>query len=192
METKNHAQPKRSQSISLRCPGCNGVTETFWSNQGYQFGEGESAVEIDVSIPVHRCVQCALEFLDDEGQRLKHEALCAHFGVLTPREIRDIRRRHGMTRAEFAKISGLGEASLGRWEKGTVIQNYGNDRYLRLLAAPNGIEQLITVLQNVADEKRDQASSGAESTHQRFKFLSNLEETKREEQAFDLRGRKAA
>ena len=54
----------------------------------------------------------------------------------------NIRKKHGLSRAAFAKITGLGEASLGRWEKGINIQNLGNDRYIRLLEDPRVMQQL--------------------------------------------------
>ena len=41
-----------------------------------------------------------------------------------------------MTRAAFAEATGLGEASLSRWENGAVIQNKAYDYYLRLLRWP--------------------------------------------------------
>ena len=192
MEPKTQAPLRSMPSSSPPCPECNGVTETFWTEQGYRYGEGESAIEIDVSIPVHQCAPCDLEFIDHEGQRLKHEALCAHFRVLSPREIRDIRQRHGLTRAEFAKISGLGEASLGRWENGTIIQSHGNDRYLRLLAEPNGVDRLKAALLATTTEKRERFGRDGESTHRRFKYLGDEEEAKKDEQAFNLRIRKAA
>ena len=47
-----------------------------------------------------------------------------------------------MNRAEFARLSGLGEATLARWENGSVTQSRANDRYLRLLAQPGGIDRL--------------------------------------------------
>ena len=47
-----------------------------------------------------------------------------------------------MTRARFAQVTGLGEASLNRWENGLTIQTHANDRYLRLLARPEIMRQL--------------------------------------------------
>ena len=41
-----------------------------------------------------------------------------------------------MTRAAFTRVTGLGEATLNRWENGIMIQTLANDRYLRLLANP--------------------------------------------------------
>ena len=47
-----------------------------------------------------------------------------------------------MSRAAFAKVTGLGEATLNRWENGLLIQNRANDRYLRLLASPGNVQAL--------------------------------------------------
>jgi len=60
--------------------------------------------------------------------------VCKHFGVLSSDEIKRIRVLHGMTRARFSQITGIGEASLNRWENGLNIQSLAHDRYLRLLS----------------------------------------------------------
>ena len=60
-----------------------------------------------------------------------------------------------MTRARFAQVTGLGEASLNRWENGLTIQTRANDRYLRLLAYPEVMRQLEEVL---ASETPSEAS----------------------------------
>ena len=86
-----------------------------------------------------------------------------------------------MTRAEFARLSGLGEATLARWEKGLVTQNRANDRYLRLLAAPGGIERLLITTQ--------MANSNIKRTtplEQRFPAIRITSELRKEQQNFQL------
>ena len=51
-----------------------------------------------------------------------------------------------MTRAAFSQVTGIGVATLNRWENGTVVQNLANDRYLRILATPGTIIKLKTLL----------------------------------------------
>ena len=97
---------------------------------------------LTVEIPVRICASCGFEFLEHEAEVLKHEAVCAHLGVLSPKEIRGIRAMHGMSRADFSKMTGLGEATLNRWENAILIQNKANDRYLRLLALPDNMHRL--------------------------------------------------
>ena len=133
--------------MALSCPQCEGVVETTRHEDVFRYGDGELAVDLPVTLPVRRCQACGIEFLDHEAERVKHEALCRHFGVLTPWEIREIRKKHGLSRAAFAELTGLGAASLGRWETGALIQSLANDRYLRLLATPGGLDALKAVIQ---------------------------------------------
>ena len=137
----NQNNPARRGSngnpTALVCPSCDsGAVETFDHLDTFKYGSDESAASLQVKLPIRRCTSCAFEFLDDEGHQLKHEAVCRHLGVLSPREVLAVRERHGMTRAEFAQVTGLGEATLNRWENGAVVQNRANDRYLRLVETP--------------------------------------------------------
>ena len=98
----------------------------------WKHGVGEGAVTLHVDLPVHRCENCGHEFVGPEGETIQHEAVCRHFGVLTPAEVRQVRQRRARSRREFARCTGLGEATLQRWEHGAIIQNPANDNYLRL------------------------------------------------------------
>ena len=124
------------------CFECDASIRTEWREHAFTYGVGASARELSVTLPVRVCNSCGCEFLDHEAESLQHEAICAHLGVLTPKEIRGIREMHGMSRARFAKLTGLGEATLNRWEKAILIQNTGNDRYLRLLSWRDNIQRL--------------------------------------------------
>jgi transcriptional regulator with XRE-family HTH domain len=62
---------------------------------------------------------------------------------MTPAEIRAIRREAGaLSRAQFARITRLGEATIGRWERGELIQNRANDQLLYLLTFPENVTRL--------------------------------------------------
>lgn len=124
------------------CFDCGADTRKKWGEHTFTYGVGPDPAELRVRLPIHVCPSCGFECLDHEAETLKHEAVCAHLGVLSPNEIRGIRRMYGMSRATFSKVTGLGEATLNRWENGILIQNAANDRYLRLLAAPNNMHML--------------------------------------------------
>ena len=136
--TQQRARPQirmRVVQSTPSCPMCDGEgITTTWNIHAFDYGSGDSSVELQVRVPVRRCGTCEFRYLDDEAERLKHTAICDHLGVLPPEKIRRIREDHGMTRATFAHVTGLGEASLNRWENGLSIQTHANDRYLRLLA----------------------------------------------------------
>ena len=172
----------------IACPLCGGeAIVTTQHLQAFNYGSGESAVELTAKVPVRRCETCEFEFLDEEAERLKHEAICEHFGILSPNEIRRIRGYHRMTRARFARVTGLGEASLNRWENGLNMQTLANDRYLRLLARPENLRLL-----------DDLAGSGSHSpsisvpVQQRFRILNVTDALRKEGNSFHLRKGKAA
>ena len=183
MHTETPETPKLPalESQNRRCPICDGIAETHWYRHIFAYGAGDNAVELSADLPYGRCEACDFEFLDHDGERAKHEAVCKHLGVLSPWEIKAIRLRYKMTRAEFARLSGLGEATLARWEKGLVTQNRANDRYLRLLAAPGGIERLLVTTQMAnSDIKR------STPLEQRFPAIRITSELRKEQQDFQL------
>ncbi len=126
------------------CPDCESdrvVTE--WIDHRFPYGREETSVELSARVPVRRCEECGDQFLDAEAEDLMHEAVCRHLGVMTPREVRDIRRQSGgLSRAEFARITRLGEATIGRWERGELIQNAAYDQLLYLLTFPENLVRI--------------------------------------------------
>ena len=124
------------------CPYCEQPATTALVDETFTYGSGEDAVELHVRLPVRHCEACDLDFLDHVGERIRHETICRHHGLLSPWEIRAIRERRKLSRAAFAQITGLGEATIKRWETAGVFQNTANDRYLRLLATPQGWAEL--------------------------------------------------
>lgn len=173
----------REEPTDTACPLCDSdETTTSWHRHSFYYGSGESAVELTVTVPVRRCNACDLEYLDEVAERLKHEAVCEHFGVLPPREIRRVRAHYRMTRARFAQVTGLGEASLNRWENGINIQTLANDRYLRLLERPENMSHLEALA--ASDSLSPSLSVPVEK---RFRVL-DLTHAKREEgRSFQLR-----
>ena len=165
------------------CPMCGdtGIT-TSWNRHAFDYGTGDSAVELTVSVPVRRCDACEFEYLDEAAERLKHEAVCRHLGVLPPAEIRRIREDLRMTRARFAQVTGLGEASLNRWENGLTVQTHANDRYLRLLAHPGIMRQLQELVAVESPPQPVVASVGY-----RFRILEVTDVLLKEQESFRLR-----
>lgn len=165
------------------CPLCGnaGIT-TSWTLHSFNYGSGKSMVELTVDVPMRRCEDCDFVYLDDEAESLKHEAVCRHLGVLSPGEILRIRKGFGMTQLEFAQVTGLGVASLNRWENGLTIQTHGYDRYLRLLSVhPSNIRD-IERFANPALSPQSKASP-----MNRFRILNVTQNLLKEQESFQLR-----
>ena len=165
------------------CPLCGGEGITTSTHpHAFEYGSGDTAVELTVNVPVRRCDDCEFEYLDEVAEGMKHDAICEHLGVLWPSQIRRIRDDHRMTRARFAQISGLGEASLNRWENGLTIQTQANDRYLRLLAR---LENMRFLEDFVASDSP--ASPLAPPARNRFRTLDVTDAMRRQGESFQLR-----
>ncbi|HEY2931063.1 MAG TPA: type II TA system antitoxin MqsA family protein [Acidobacteriota bacterium] len=157
----NNSLGEISPSI-LSCPNCDSnLIETQTVEHQFKYGVGSDAAELVADLPVRICKRCNLKFLDEAAEVLKHEAICRHLGVLTPAEIMEVRQEYQLSRAEFCEITKIGEATLGRWERGALIQNAANDQFLCLLKFPENLERL------------KQRSKGCfqKDTSKRFKFL---------------------
>ena len=179
LTTKKPTQHNRQSS----CPQCedNRVTTSI-QDYKYVYGTGDSAVKLNVKIPVHECFQCELQYTDWEADEIKHNALCQHFGVLNPNQIKQLREQYDMSRSAFAQLTGLGEASLNRWEKGINVQNLANDRFLRLLNEPSILFKLQrTVLSLEANRK------GLPDNIEPFRHIKNREKLEADQRGFKLR-----
>lgn len=130
-------------AADLQCPDCpNAAVRTETIPHRFLYGAGLGATELNCALPVRICSNCGAEFIDEEGEEIRHEAVCRHLGVLTPQEIRSLREGYG-SQAAFAALTGIGEASLSRWETGASIQSKAFDNYIRLLQRAENMSILL-------------------------------------------------
>lgn len=101
--------------------------------QAFQYGVQGDEVQLEAEVVVWHCRHCGYAVTRGDAEEMRHEAVCKHEGVLTPAKIKEIRRRLGMSQAEFARFARVGEASVKRWEAGALVQNGSIDLLLRLL-----------------------------------------------------------
>jgi putative zinc finger/helix-turn-helix YgiT family protein len=135
--------PSETHKETTSCFNCGSLNvKKEWKNQRFQYGSGESAVELNAEMPVYCCEECGFEFAGAEAEDIRHEAVCRHLGLLAPREIVAIRESTGLSRMQFTEISGIGIASLKRWETGTLIQNAANDQLIYLMTFRENVERL--------------------------------------------------
>ncbi|MBY0523591.1 MAG: type II toxin-antitoxin system MqsA family antitoxin [Gemmataceae bacterium] len=139
---------KPSKKLS-RCPNCGHAPlreDTITDRFEYRPDDVEPLMVEARDVPVEICPSCGEKFLGPAAARVQHAAICRAVGLLTPEEIKRIRERFGPSQEEFAALTGIGVATISRWERGRMLQNEAMDRYLRLLAAhpenANALRQL--------------------------------------------------
>jgi DNA-binding transcriptional regulator YiaG len=174
----------RPAAPQIECPTCGNPVETRFETRPFIYGVGDESVELYADVPVRWCAHCELEYTDHIAEDARHAAICRYLGVMTPSDVMKVREAHEMTRAEFARLSGLGEASLNRWENGLLIQNTGNDRYLYLLSFSDNIERL-----RRRETLRLVETPGHPDRSSRFVSLSgsDMDQTRRAAERFALR-----
>ena len=129
--------PTESQSVKKsRCPVCGkGQLERRLVTDRFEYAVDDKKTLVEAErVPVEVCNSCNEIFYGPEAARVRHDAACRALGLLTPNEIKGIRESLGMTQEEFAELTGIGQATISRWERGRLLQNRAHDRYLRLLA----------------------------------------------------------
>ena len=172
-----------NKSPELACSLCgSSAIKTAFHPHRFHYGSGEKAAEISVEVPSRACRDCGFMFLDAEAEDLKHDAVCRHLGVLTPEEVKRIRMCYGMTRADFAEVSGLGVATLARWENGLLIQTIANDRYVRLISHAENMQRLRSMRSTETAPPSEQSENIAPFPH-----LQLTDHIRREEEGFQLR-----
>ena len=145
METTDNIVPIRKPFECAVCGEKNGRTQ--FQDVHFNYGKGDAQVSLTANVPVDFCSECGEEVLGDGAEELRHEAVCKYLGVQTPREIHSLRKFLGMSREQLAEVTGIGSASVARWESGTHIQNVALDRYLRLLSKPGVLPILLGLVE---------------------------------------------
>jgi len=78
------------------------------------------------------CQSCGERILPHELDRALDDESRRRQGLLTPREIREIRERTGLSQEDMARLLGIGDKTYARWESGRSFQNRSSDYLIRL------------------------------------------------------------
>jgi putative zinc finger/helix-turn-helix YgiT family protein len=108
----------------------------------FEYGSGKEQVNLKVWVPLDVCDNCHARFNTEEADRTRHDEICRHLQLLTPGEVLRIRVSQQMSQAKFAELTGIGVASLSRWESGQLLQSKSHDNLLRLSEAKFNIDFL--------------------------------------------------
>jgi putative zinc finger/helix-turn-helix YgiT family protein len=106
-------------------------------------------------LSLYRCDNCPNSVvLTDEADEIVGVELRRVANLLQPDEIKEIRKRHGLSQKELADLFGIGEATVCRWEKGTQIQQRAFDKMLRAFEAVPALREFLSGKQ-VGPEARE-------------------------------------
>jgi len=116
-----------------RCPICGG--EAYLTREVRPITILARSVAVEDEF--YRCTECREEVyrpgMMDAVMRRATAKIREEDGLLTPDDVRAVRRKLGLTQPEFERLLGVGANTVVRWERGTVPQGSAADSLLRLL-----------------------------------------------------------
>lgn len=128
----------------MLCPVCElGNLAAVNKNLSFNYKGNETVINSNVYV----CPECAEECLEPDDQKAIDKKLTAVRrqidGLLSPDEIRKIRKKFGYTQVAFADFLHVGEKNFARYENGKTTQSRSMDNLLRILNhSPIAIEIL--------------------------------------------------
>jgi len=144
------------------CPLCEKVVDLEDASR-----EEEMVIRGE-SIPVHldfvKCPSCKEELMNPENNIDSMDVALTEYrrrhNMLSPDEIKELRKKYGLTQEELANLLGFGVATLSRYENG-ALQSEAQDIMLRLVRDdPQNLLRLIEEHPyTIDDEKRDRLIS---------------------------------
>jgi putative zinc finger/helix-turn-helix YgiT family protein len=118
-----------------KCPECGqGRLNPLTRTEEFDFDFGDETVKVQVeNVPVEMCDHYGEVICGPAAARLQDDAICRAAGLLTPAEIKAIRDNFGWSQQHLADLTGLGIATISRWERGRLMQNRSNNKVLLAL-----------------------------------------------------------
>ena len=126
------------------CPvcGCEQEIRTQQKDETYKVKEAT----ITIHATVCSCAVCGEEILsiehDDQNLRMAYARYRELHGLLQPCEIKAIRERYGVSQVTFARILGVGDKTIARYENGS-LQDEAINNLIMLAENPTNLLTLL-------------------------------------------------
>jgi len=132
------------------CPICGVRSAMRWTDAPLAEEYAEGVVEI-TGITYQRCEACGETLLSAEQARYVEQRVVeqARYDLdrLPSADIHRLRLDLGLTQAQLEAQLGVGQGTVGRWERGTVLQNATADRLMRVIwMHPELVDELGTIV----------------------------------------------
>jgi putative zinc finger/helix-turn-helix YgiT family protein len=117
----------------LVCPVCNeGVLRKRSGEFTTELKDNNEKKELKIeNISWEECDSCGEKIFDYQGVQQINEARYKILGLLTPSELKAIRKKLGLTQEQMANLLNSGNKTYCRWENGTSIQTKSMDNLIR-------------------------------------------------------------
>lgn len=125
------------------CPNCEKETDISVITDKEIVHVRNEKIEVDVEF--FKCTVCKESFentRDNDALETAYRIYRRHHNMLQPDEIKEWRKRHGLTQKELSQIFGWGTVTLNRYENG-ALQSDSHEKFLQLAMEPHNLIKLI-------------------------------------------------
>jgi len=114
-----------------QCPVCDGRASVVREFVDFAIGNRSATVKVER----FACDVCGERFYTPSQAEVAQIAAADEMrkqeGLLTPSQIKAVRRRYNLTQAQFEQLLASGPKTVVRWERGTVFQSRATDLLIR-------------------------------------------------------------
>lgn len=175
------------------CPYCEDVKDVEVVNATEDIKVKGELIEVPVTY--YKCSVCGGNFDDpkaggDPLEKAYMEYRSRH-GMLQPWELKDFRKRHGLTQSEISRLLGWGQVTLNRYENG-ALQDEAHDKEARLAMDPRNLINLIEKTPSALSDRKKELllESLRREEEETFSFERIFEERFGKYEANELSGYK--
>jgi putative zinc finger/helix-turn-helix YgiT family protein len=133
-----HRRKVRQQKLADECPDCGKLAA--WKTATRPLPQEFRGHTFEIESTCQECSHCGFRILTDaQIDSLRKATIKAYqeeAELLTAQEITAARKKMEWSQADLAEHTGLGIASIKRWELGLMVQTDANDSVLRRALAP--------------------------------------------------------
>lgn len=124
------------------CPYCNRETDTEIREETYMVKDENITIDATVCV----CTECHRDIfvpeIESDNLRKAYDVYRRKRGLLLPSEIKEIRERYKLSQTAFAKLLGMGEKTITRYENGR-IQDEAQNNLILLMRDKNAFITLL-------------------------------------------------
>lgn len=114
------------------CPVCNREQDILLIQKEETYLVRGEPFTIDATVCT--CAHCGEEIMteeyDDDNLRKAYAKYRSLHGLLQPEEIKTIRKQYGVSQVAFARIIGVDDNAIARYENGSLQTKADNDRIM--------------------------------------------------------------
>ena len=114
------------------CPLCHG-TNIDISERVTEISATKTSRQVSYKRPEISCRDCEMTYEASEARQAEHDATCISMNLVTPIEMKQIRKDNGMSAETFARFLGFGLSSIKRWEARYTFPNRSCSNLIKLI-----------------------------------------------------------